>query len=107
MQHRSDRHRRRTSNATTSRPAPSTHCDRGSMTTRCVRPGYGTAAGVAAAITELQGADRLGEVIVVVPPGSTAPTLRRLLPRVSGGIAGIRFLTPIDLAVELVDSSIS
>ncbi len=44
---------------------------------------------------------------MVVPPGPTAATLRRLLPRVSGGVAGIRFLTPIDLAVELVDSSVS
>lgn len=74
---------------------------------RWVRPGRGVAEGVAAAITELQGDDRLSEVIVVVAPGSTAATLRRLLPRVSGGVAGIRFLTPIDLAVELVDSSIS
>src|SRR4051794_13918579 len=72
-----------------------------------VRPGRGVAAGVAAAISELQGADRLAEVIVVVPPGGTAATLRRLLPQVSGGLAGIRFLTPIDLAVELVDSSVS
>ena len=72
-----------------------------------VRPGRGVAVGVAAAISELQGADRLAEVIVVVPPGATAGTLRRLLPRVSGGVAGIRFLTPIDLAVELVDSSVS
>jgi RecB family exonuclease len=62
---------------------------------------------VAHAIAELQGDDRLGEVIVVVPPGATAGTLRRLLPRVSGGVAGIRFLTPIDLAVELVDSTVS
>ncbi len=77
------------------------------MSTRWVRPGRGVAAGVAAAITELQGDDRLGEVIVVVAPGATAATLRRLLPRVSGGVAGIRFLTPIDLAVELVDSSVS
>ncbi len=77
------------------------------MTTRWVQPGRGTAAGVAAAITELQGDDRLAEVIVVVPPGATASTLRRLLPRVAGGVAGIRFLTPIDLAVELVDSSVS
>lgn len=59
------------------------------------------------AIAELQGDDRLGEVIVVVPPGATAGTLRRLLPRVSGGVAGLRFLTPIDLAVELVDSTVS
>ncbi len=72
-----------------------------------VRPGRGVAVGVAEAIVELQGDDRLGEVIVVVPPGATAGTLRRLLPRVSGGVAGIRFLTPIDLAVELVDSSVS
>src|SRR3954452_7555243 len=72
-----------------------------------VRPGRGVAAGVAAAISELQGADRLAEGIVVVPPGGTAATLRRLLPQVSGGVAGIRFLTPIDLAVELVDSSVS
>ncbi len=43
----------------------------------------------------------------MVAPGATAVTLRRLLPRVSGGVAGIRFLTPIDLAVELVDSSVS
>jgi RecB family exonuclease len=77
------------------------------MTARWVRPGRGVAEGVAAAITELQGDDRLGEVIVVVAPGATASTLRRLLPRVSGGVAGIRFLTPIDLAVELVDSSVS
>ena len=77
------------------------------MTARWVRPGRGAAEGVAAAIAELQGDDRLREVIVVVPPGSTAGTLRRLLPRVSGGVAGTRFLTPIDLAVELVDSSIS
>src|SRR4051812_12176456 len=72
-----------------------------------VRPGRGVAVGVAAAISELQGADRLAEVMVVVPPGGTAATLRRLLPQVSGGLAGIRFLTPIDLAVELVDSSVS
>src|SRR3954463_13475632 len=71
------------------------------------RRGRGVAGGVAAAISELQGADRLAEVIVVVPPGGTAATLRRLLPQVSGGVAGIRFLTPIDLAVELVDSSVS
>ena len=77
------------------------------MTARWVRPGRGAADGVAAAIAELQGDDRLGEVIIVVPPGATAGTLRRLLPRVSGGVAGIRFLTPIDLAVELVDSSVS
>ena len=77
------------------------------MAVRWVRPGSVVAAGVAAAITELQGDDRLAEVIVVVPPGPTAATLRRLLPRVSGGVAGIRFLTPIDLAVELVDSSVS
>ncbi len=77
------------------------------MTARWVSPGRGVAEGVAEAIVELQGHDRLGEVIVVVPPGATAGTLRRLLPRVSGGVAGIRFLTPIDLAVELVDSSIS
>ena len=77
------------------------------MSTRWVRPGRGVAVGVSAAITELQGDDRLGEVIVVVAPGATAATLRRLLPRVSGGVAGIRFLTPIDLAVELVDSSVS
>ncbi|MEY2444753.1 MAG: ATP-dependent helicase/nuclease subunit, partial [Ilumatobacteraceae bacterium] len=74
---------------------------------RWVRPGRDVATGTAAAIAELQGDDRLREVIVVVPPGPTAATLRRLLPRVSGGVAGIRFLTPIDLAVELVDSSIS
>jgi ATP-dependent helicase/nuclease subunit B len=77
------------------------------MSARWVRPGRGVAVGVAEAIAELQGDDRLREVIVVVPPGSTAGTLRRLLPRVSGGVAGIRFLTPIDLAVELVDSSVS
>ncbi len=72
-----------------------------------VRPGRGVAVGVAAAIAELQGDDPLAEVIVVVAPGATAGTLRRLLPRVSGGVAGVRFLTPIDLAVELVDSSVS
>lgn len=72
-----------------------------------VRPGRDVAAAAAGAIAELQGHDRLAEVAVVVPPGPTAATLRRLLPRVSGGVAGIRFLTPIDLAVELVDSSIS
>jgi hypothetical protein len=72
-----------------------------------VRPGRGIAVGVAAAIADLQGQDRLTEVIVVVAPGATAGTLRRLLPRVSGGVAGVRFLTPIDLAVELVDSSVS
>jgi len=72
-----------------------------------VRPGRGVAVGVAATISDLQGADRLAEVIIVVPPGATAGTLRRLLPQVSGGVAGIRFLTPIDLAVELVDSSVS
>ena len=77
------------------------------MSVRWVRPGADVATGTAAAIAELQGDDRLSEVIVVVPPGVTASTLRRLLPRVSGGVAGIRFLTPIDLAVELVDSSIS
>jgi RecB family exonuclease len=77
------------------------------MAGRWVRPGRGVAVGVAAAIAELQGDDRLREVIVVVAPGATAATLRRLLPRVTGGVAGIRFLTPIDLAVELVDSSVS
>ena len=77
------------------------------MAARWVRPGRDVAVGTAAAIAELQGDDRLGEVIVVVPPGATAATLRRLLPQVSGGVAGIRFLTPIDLAVELVDSTIS
>jgi ATP-dependent helicase/nuclease subunit B len=77
------------------------------VTARWVRSGRSVAGGVAAEIAELQGDDRLREVIVVVPPGATAGTLRRLLPRVSGGVAGIRFLTPIDLAVELVDSSIS
>jgi hypothetical protein len=77
------------------------------MPNRWVRPGRGVAVGVAEAIAELQSDDRLREVIVVVPPGATAGTLRRLLPRVSGGVAGIRFLTPIDLAVELVDSSVS
>src|SRR4249920_2244727 len=77
------------------------------MLNRWVRPGSGVAIGVAEAIVELQGDDRLREVIVVVPPGATAGTLRRLLPRVSGGVAGVRFLTPIDLAVELVDSTIS
>ena len=77
------------------------------MSVRWVRPGADVAAGTAEAIAELQGDDRLGEVMVVVPPGATASTLRRLLPRASGGVAGIRFLTPIDLAVELVDSSIS
>ncbi|HZY09173.1 MAG TPA: hypothetical protein VFE69_15555, partial [Ilumatobacteraceae bacterium] len=61
-----------------------------------VRPGRGVAVAVAAAVSELQGPDRLAEVIVVVPPGGTAATLRRLLPQVSGGVAGIRFLTPID-----------
>ncbi|HEX2783115.1 MAG TPA: PD-(D/E)XK nuclease family protein [Ilumatobacteraceae bacterium] len=77
------------------------------MAIRWARPGRAVAVATAAAIEELQAGDRLGEVIVVVPPGPTAATLRRLLPRVSGGVAGIRFLTPIDLAVELVDSSIS
>jgi PD-(D/E)XK nuclease superfamily/Exodeoxyribonuclease V, gamma subunit len=77
------------------------------MTASWVRPGRGVAEGTAAAIAELQGDDRLREVIVLVAPGTTAGTLRRLLPRVSGGVAGIRFLTPIDLAVELVDSSVS
>ncbi|MEY2524050.1 MAG: ATP-dependent helicase/nuclease subunit [Ilumatobacteraceae bacterium] len=77
------------------------------MAARWVRPGRGVAEGAAQAIVELQRNDRLAEVIVVVAPGGTAGTLRRLLPRVSGGIAGIRFLTPIDLAVELVDSSVS
>ncbi|MEP7046237.1 MAG: PD-(D/E)XK nuclease family protein [Ilumatobacteraceae bacterium] len=77
------------------------------MTAQWVQPGHGVAEGVAAAVVELQGDDRLGEVIIIVPPGSTAGTLRRLLPRVSGGVAGIRFLTPIDLAVELVDSTVS
>ena len=77
------------------------------MAARWVRPGRGVAEGAAQAIAELQGDDRLAEVIVVVAPGGTAGTLRRLLPRVSGGVAGIRFLTPIDLAVELVDSSVS
>ena len=43
--------------------------------------GRGVAEGAAQAIAELQGDDRLGEVIVVVPPGATAGTLRRLLPR--------------------------
>ena len=77
------------------------------MAVRWVRPGGDVAVGAAAAIAELQGDDRLREVMVVVPPGATAATLRRLLPQVSGGVAGIRFLTPIDLAVELVDSSSS
>ena len=37
-----------------------------------VRPGRGVAVGVAAAIADLQGEDRLTEVIVVVAPGATA-----------------------------------
>ncbi|MGZ4739332.1 MAG: PD-(D/E)XK nuclease family protein [Ilumatobacteraceae bacterium] len=77
------------------------------MAVRWVRPGRDVAVGTTAAIAELQGDDPLSEVMVVVPPGATAATLRRLLPQVSGGVAGIRFLTPIDLAVELVDSSVS
>ena len=55
------------------------------MAARWVRPGRGVAEGAAQAISELQGDDRLAEVIVVVAPGATAGTLRRLLPRVSGG----------------------
>jgi hypothetical protein len=51
------------------------------MSVRWVRPGADVATGTAAAIAELQGDDRLSEVIVVVPPGVTASTLRRLLPR--------------------------
>jgi ATP-dependent helicase/nuclease subunit B len=65
------------------------------------------ASNAATAIRALQADDPLSEVIVVVPPGSTAATLRQLLPQVSGGVASIRFVTPIDLAVELVDVAIS
>ena len=70
-------------------------------------PGREMARHAALGVRTLQADDPLAEVIVVVPPGSTAPTLRHLLPQVSGGIAGIRFLTPIDLAVELVDAAVS
>jgi ATP-dependent helicase/nuclease subunit B len=70
---------------------------------------------VAAAVRRLQHDQPLRRVYVLTPPGSTAATLRRLLPsvpyygsrRLPGGgesitgIAGIRFTTIPDLALEL------
>ena len=69
---------------------------------RWAQPGRETVAAVAAAVRELQGPNPLRSVIVVTPPGSTASTLRRLLPSIDGrGIAGIRFTTVPDLALDL------
>ena len=46
-------------------------------------------------------------VLVVTPPGSTASTLRRLLPAVDGtGIAGIRFTTVPDVALDLAPADV-
>ncbi len=77
------------------------------LSTAWARPGRDMAQHTAVAVRALQADDPLAEVMLVVPPGSAAPTLRHLLPQASGGIAGIRFLTPIDLAVELVDATVS
>lgn len=72
------------------------------VTTTWAVPGRATVAAVAAAVRDLQGANRLRSVLVITPPGSTATTLRRLLPSVDGvGIAGIRFTTLPDLALDL------
>ncbi len=70
-------------------------------------PGQQTVAAVAAAVRELQQGAPLRSVIVLTPPGSTAATLRRLLPATvtpaggTIGIAGIRFSTVPDLALDL------
>ena len=46
-------------------------------------------------------------MLVVTPPGSTASTLRRLLPAVDGtGIAGIRFTTVPDVALDLAPADV-
>jgi hypothetical protein len=77
------------------------------VTTRWAAPGRATVAAVATAVRDLQGANRLRAVLVVTPPGSTATTLRRLLPSVDGtGIAGIRFTTLPDLALDLAPADV-
>jgi RecB family exonuclease len=75
--------------------------------TRWALPGRATVAAVAAAVRELQGPNPLRGVLVVTPPGSTASTLRRLLPSIDGtGIAGIRFTTLPDLALDLAPAEV-
>jgi ATP-dependent helicase/nuclease subunit B len=77
------------------------------VTTKWAAPGRATVAAVAAAVRDLQGANRLRSVLVVTPPGSTATTLRRLLPSIDGtGIAGIRFTTLPDLALDLAPADV-
>lgn len=72
---------------------------------RIVRSGDSLAAAIAVEIGELQDGDPLREVVIVTPPGPTADTIRRSLPRCNQGrgVAGIRFLTPVDLAAELLE----
>ena len=71
---------------------------------------------VAVAVRDLQDGHPLRRVYVLTPPGSTAATLRRLLPSTVArhgvgatpvtGIAGIRFTTIPDLALELAPAGI-
>ena len=72
---------------------------------RLVASGDALAEAVAAEIAELQDGDPLREVIILTPPGPTADTIRRSLPRCNQGrgVAGVRFLTPVDLAGELLE----
>lgn len=77
------------------------------VTTTWAVPGRATVAAVAAAVRTVQGANRLRSVLVITPPGSTATTLRRLLPSIDGtGIAGIRFTTLPDLALDLAPPAV-
>lgn len=79
----------------------------GETTVSWAAPGRATVAAVAAAVRELQGANPLRSVLVVTPPGFTASALRRLLPSIDGrGIAGIRFTTLPDLALDLAPEAV-
>lgn len=72
---------------------------------RLVRSGDALPEAIATEIGALQDGDPLREVVIVTPPGPTADTIRRRLPRCNQGrgAAGIRFLTPVDLASELLE----
>src|SRR5262245_32033780 len=86
----------------------------GTISPTWAAPGQQTVAAVAAAVRELQAGAPLRSVVVLTPPGSTAATLRRLLPsvaastggRVTVGIAGIRFTTVPDLALDLAPAPV-
>lgn len=66
------------------------------------------AVAVARAVRSFQTFDPLHEVVVVTPAGPTADTVRSLLPAVAegGGIAGLRFTTVPDLALDLAEPGI-